>query len=169
MMNVQPISNSERDRYGEFAVRVVCDTVISKQTDTMKRLQRSLPFQAKIAVAAPDGGYGRTAYVLCPDAEKKRKAQTAIMGEGGIQRLIDNLRWFVALHSHIYYDLGETVISDEAWDRKAEKLSNLQSLHSPHSGSWFNSEFEGFTGDTGYHLPTTPVLEEQARRLIDST
>lgn len=166
-MRIQPTSKSERSRYGDHVVRVVCGTVIAPTTDTMGRLQNRIPFRVQIATAAPDNGYGRTAYLLCNSPDQKRKAEIAIEGEDGIQRLIDNLRWFVALHSHIYYDLGEAVVSDEAWDRKARKLGNLQATHSPHAGSWFNEEFDGFTGDTGYHLPTTPALEEQAERLIE--
>lgn len=166
-MTIQPISKSERNRYGDYAVRVVCDTVIAPETDTMARLQAAMPFEAKIATAAPDNGYGRTAYVLCESETQKRKAHLAIEGPGGIANLIDSLRRWVALHSHIYYNHGKTVASDEGWDRKARKLAHLQATHGYDSGTWHNEDFAAFTGDTGFHLPVTDEIEEEAKRLIE--
>ncbi len=165
-MTVQPISKSERNRYGDHAVRIVCDTVIAPSNDTMAQLQKTMPFEAKIATAAPDNGYGRVAYVLCKSATQKRRAHLAIEGSGGVAELIDRLRQWVALHSHIYYDLGQTVASDESWDRKALQLAHLQHVHGYDAGTWKNEAFEGFTGDTGYHLPVTDEVRDQAQKLI---
>ena len=165
-MTVQPTSKSERDRYGDCAVRVVCDTVIAPSNNTMAQLQKAMPFEAKIATAAPDGGYGRVAYVLCESASQKRRAHLAIEGASGVAELIDRLRRWVALHSHIYYDLGQTVASDEGWDRKALQLAHLQHVHGYDAGTWKNEAFEGFTGDTGYHLPVTDEIRDQAQKLI---
>jgi hypothetical protein len=166
-MIIQPISKSERNRYGDHAVRVVCDNVIDSDNETMRQLQEAMPFEAKISTAAPENGYGRTAYVLCKSATQKRKAHLAVEGPGGVAELIDQLRRWVALHSHIYYDLGQTVASDEGWDRKALQLAHLQATHGYDSGTWKNEDFAAFTGDTGYHLPVTDKLEEEARHLIE--
>lgn len=166
-MNVQPTSKSERNRHGDHAVRVVCNSVVDSGTDAMRRLQKALPFEAKIAAAAPDNGYGRAAYVLCESATEKRRAHLAIEGPNGVAKLIDSLRWWVALHSHIYYNLGESVVSDDGWDRKALQLAHLQHVHGHDAGTWKNEVFEGFTGDTGYHLPVTSEIEEKAQDLIE--
>lgn len=165
-MTVQPISKSERNRYGDHAARVICDTVIAPSNDTMAQLQKAMPFEAKITTAAPDNGYGRVAYVLCGSASRNRQAHLAVEGSGGVAELIDRLRRWVALHSHIYYDLGQTVASDEGWDRKALQLAHLQHVHGYSAGTWKNETFEGFTGDTGYHLPVTEEIEEKAEQLI---
>jgi len=165
-MTIQPILKSERNRYGDHAVRVVCDSVIDSDNETMRQLQEAMPFEAKIATAAPDNGYGRVAYVLCKSASQKRKAHLAVEGESGVAELIDQLRRWVALHSHIYYDLGQTVASDEGWDRKALQLAHLQATHGYDAGTWKNEDFAAFTGDTGYHLPVTDEIRDQAQKLI---
>jgi hypothetical protein len=165
-MTIQPTSRSERNRYGDHAVRVVCDTVIAPSNDTMAQLQEAMPFEAKIETSAPDNGYGRVAYVLCESASQKRRAHLAIEGTSGVAELIDQLRRWVALHSYIYYDLGQTVASDEGWDRKALQLAHLQHVHGYDAGTWHNEAFEGFTGDTGYHLPVTDEIRDQAQKLI---
>lgn len=164
-MNVQATSKSERERYGKHAVRIVCSKVVAPETDTMARVQKAMPFEAKIATAAPDNGYGRTVYVLCGSEDQKRKAELAVEGKQGTAERIDALRRWVALHSHIYYNLGQTVVPDEAWDRKAEKLARVQDVHD--SGTWKNDAFRGFTGDTGYHLPVTSEIRDQAQKLVE--
>jgi len=164
-MTIQPISKSEINRFEDFAVRVVCDKVIAPATDTMARLQSKIPFEAKIATSTgEDEGYGRVAYVLCESKERKRQAQLAL---GGVEELIDMYRRWVALHSYIYYELAKTVASDETWDRKARQLARLQDVHGAGAGSWQNKAFEGFTGDTGFHLPVTEEIREKAKEMVD--
>jgi len=166
-MNVQCPNKHEQEEYGEHVVRVVCDKAIAPTTDTMRRLQETMPFRAKIAEGAPDNGYGRVAYVLCESEDRKRQAELAIEGDRGIANLIDSKRQWVALHSHIYYNLGKNVVSDQAWDRKARELARLQHTHGFDAGTWHNETFEEFTGNTGYHLPVTESIREEAQELFE--
>lgn len=161
-MTVQPTSRFEINQFGDFAVRVVCGKMIAPATDTMERLQSK--FEAEVAFASEDG-HGRVAYVLCGSMKQKRQAQLAVAGESGIEELIDNYRRWVALHSYIYYGLGTTVVSDDTWDRKARKLARLQRTHG--LGTWQSEAFEGFTGDTGFHLPVTDEIRKEAESLAE--
>lgn len=166
-MTIQPISKSERNRYGDHAARVVCDTVIAPSNDTMARIQKAMPFEAKIATAAPDNGYGRVAYVLCESATQKRRAHLAVEGSSGVVELIDQLRRWVALHAFLYYKLNNPVVSDEAWDRKSHQLVRLQRTHGYEAGSWQNEVFKDFRGNTGYHLLFTDDIKSKAHEMID--
>lgn len=166
-MIVQYTSKSERDRYGEFAVRVVStDAPFAPVTETMAELQSALPFRGEIATPTDENGYGQTAYVLCESETQKRRAEIAIAGQSGIADLIDGLRKWVTVHSYVYYELGETVVPDEAWDRKAYALARVQKIHGHEAGTWHNGVFEGFTGDTGMHLPKTDKIRQQAETLL---
>lgn len=168
MFSIQPTSKSQRKEHGEHAVRVVSEQAFGPSFDTMKRLQNCFPFRAKIQTSTGDSeGYGRVAYVLCSTEAKKRRAELAIEGESGIATLIDRMRKWVALHSYIYYEMGKNVVSDEAWDRKARQLARLQTVHGHDAGSWHNDTFEGFTDDTGFHLPHTDSIRQKAKELVE--
>ena len=170
MFSVQPTSKSERKRYGEFATRVVADKTFAPSNDTMHLLEDLVPHGEDISLSTEEGeGYGRVAYVLCSSNTQKRRTELAIEGKHGIADLIDNLRKWVALHSFAYYSLGTPVVSDEAWDRKAQKLARVQHTHGYDAGSWQNKAFEAFTGDTGYHLPFTDEIRQKAIELIDES
>ena len=170
MFSIQPTSKSERERYGEFVVRVVAQNVFAPSNDTMDLLEDLVPHGGDISLSTKDGeGYGRVAYVHCESNTQKRRTELAIEGKGGIADLIDNLRKWVALHSFLYYKKNEPAISDEAWDRKARKLARVQHTHGYDAGSWQNEAFEDFTGDTGYHLPFTDEIRQKAIELIEES
>jgi len=168
MFTIQPTSKSERKRRGEFAVRVVsAEEPFAPAFDTMAKLQSELPFTGKIATPTDENGYGQVAYVLCESESEKRRAELAIEGKGGIADLIDNLRKWVTVHSYVYYELGKTVVPDESWDRKAYALARVQHTHGYDAGTWKSEVFEGFTGDTGMHLPKTEEIKRQAQELAE--
>lgn len=168
MFSVQPTSKSERDRYGEHVIRVVSSQAFAPAFDTMGKLQSELPFTGKITTSTGDNGHGQVAYVLCGSETQKRSAELAIEGESGIADLIDNLREWVTVHSYVYYQLGKTVVPDESWDRKAYALARVQHTHGYDAGTWENDTFEGFTGDTGMHLPKTDQIKKEAKKLCDT-
>ena len=168
MFSIQPTSKSERERYGEFATRVVAQNVFASSNDTIDLLEDLVPHGGDISLSTKDGeGYGRVAYVYCDSNTQKRRAELAIEGKRGIADLIDNLRKWVVLHSFLYYKKNDPVVSDEAWDRKARKLARIQHTHGYDAGSWQNKAFEDFTGDTGYHLPFTDEIRQKAIELVE--
>ncbi len=166
MFSIQPTSKSERERYGEFATRVVAHKAFAPSNDTMGLLEDLVPHGGDISLSTEDG-YGRVAYVHCKSNTEKRRTELAIEGKSGISNLIDNLRRWVSLHSFLYYQRNDPIVSDEAWDRKARKLARVQHTHGYDAGSWQNEAFEGFTGDTGYHLPFTEEIQQEAIGLVE--
>lgn len=107
------------------------------------------------------------AYVVCESAEEEKEAAFAAVGERGVLEIVDKIRWFLAVHSCVYYDHGKTVCSDSTWDRKARELAKLQDVFGADVGSWENETFDGFSGDTGYHLPRTGAVKREARSVIE--
>jgi len=167
MFLIQPTSKSERDRFGEFCVRVVAKEPFSSSNDTMDFLQDLVPHNGDISLSTEEGeGYGQVAYVHCESNTQKRRTELAFEGKSGIADLIDGLRWWICLHSFAYYQLNEPIVSDEAWDRKARKLARVQHTHGYDAGTWKNEAFEGFTGDTGYHLPFPDEIRQKAIGLV---
>ena len=165
MFSIQPTSKNERERYGEFATRVVSDKAFARSNDTRSKLEDLVPHSGDITLSTEDG-YGRVAYVRCKSNTQKRRTELSIEGKRGIADLIDNLRRWISLHSFLYYKKSEPVVSDEAWDRKARKLARVQHTHGYDAGSWQNEAFEGFTGNTGYHLPFTDEIRQKAIELV---
>lgn len=167
MFSIQPTSKSERDRFGEFAVRVVAQKAFARSNDTRSKLEDLVPHGGGITLSTEDG-YGRVAYIHCKSNTEKRRTELAVEGKDGISNLIDNLRRWISLHSFLYYQKNEPVVSDEAWDRKARKLARVQHTHGYDAGSWQNEAFEDFTGDTGFHLPFTDEIRQKATELIEN-
>ena len=58
------------------------------------------------------------------------------------------------LHSCIYYELNDNIISDHQWQEWADELQQLQEKHPKHCsiGCW-DWEFRDWDGATGAHLP----------------
>lgn len=167
MFLIQPTSKSERSRFGEFCVRVVASEPFAPSNDTMRFLEDLVPHESKISLSTEEGeGYGQVAYVQCESNTEKRRTELAVEGTDGIADLIDGLRWWVALHSFAYYEINQSIVSDEAWDRKARKLARVQHTHGYDAGTWRNQAFEGFTGDTGFHLPFTDEIRQKAIGLV---
>ncbi len=57
------------------------------------------------------------------------------------------------IHSCIYYKMHTTVIPDDMWQRLANELRDIQE-NDPKDIGWYDREFDGWTGDTGMHLPS---------------
>jgi NAD-dependent DNA ligase len=58
------------------------------------------------------------------------------------------------VHSCIYYELNDNIVSDHQWQQWADELELLQSQN-PNCVDigFFDKEFVGWTGATGNHLP----------------
>lgn len=72
-----------------------------------------------------------------------------------IEELIHRRRRQVLVHSIIYYRFNTTVIDDATFDLWARELAQLQKDHPDVSAKvdYHREAFEGFDGETGYHLP----------------
>ena len=85
-----------------------------------------------------------------------------------IKEKIKQRRLQLLIHSCIYYELNDNIISDATWSKWAKELVELQkkypeeSLHTP-----LFSEFKDFDGSTGMNLPITkPEVISKAKYLL---
>ena len=70
------------------------------------------------------------------------------------------------VHSCIYYTLNDSIVDDHTFDRWAIQLRKLQDRHGTEIG-YYDEEFEGWTGDTGFHLPIRdPLVVAKAQRIL---
>lgn len=68
------------------------------------------------------------------------------------QERIDFLQRYIIVHSYIYYELNDNVISDRQYDAKAKELARLKN-HYPEL--WMKSEYykqfgDDYNGSTGF-------------------
>jgi len=70
-----------------------------------------------------------------------------------VEELIRQRRAQMLVHSCIYYELNDNIISDHKWQAWADELEELQRNNPGIMIGFFDKEFEGWTGATGNHLP----------------
>lgn len=72
------------------------------------------------------------------------------------------------VHSFIYYQLNDSIISDETFDRWAKELVELQETYPTESElAPFYEAFKGFDGSSGFDLPfNTEEIRSKAYRLL---
>ena len=86
---------------------------------------------------------------------------------GTFVELIKRRRLQLAVHSYIYYELNDSIISDHQWQAWAEELKQLQAKYPNHTD--MNDEyFKAWDGTTGYHLCKMPDLHGRATQLLRS-
>jgi hypothetical protein len=68
-----------------------------------------------------------------------------------IGELIRRRRAQLMVHSYVYYELNDSMVTDDVWQAWAQELVDLQTKH-PEPIGFFDDLFNGWTGDTGYHL-----------------
>ena len=86
-----------------------------------------------------------------------------------ILETIERLRRSILVHSHLYYEMNTSIISDIEFDRRAMELVRLQGLHPTHNedNSYMATIFKGFTGETAFHLPYKDLgVTAVAKRLL---
>ncbi len=71
-----------------------------------------------------------------------------------IKAKIRQRRAQMLVHSCIYYELNDNIVSDHLWQKWADELEKLQRDH-PNCCDigFFDAEFSNWTGATGNHLP----------------
>ena len=84
------------------------------------------------------------------------------------QEYIDFLQRFIILHSYIYYELDDNVISDREYDARAKELVRYKNEYpdlweSSEYYKQFGDDYNGSTGFTLYH-----DLDEKQKMTIRS-
>ncbi len=71
-----------------------------------------------------------------------------------IANKIKRRRAQMLVHSCIYYELNDSIISDHQWQEWADELQQLQTQHPDCIDiNFFDWEFRNWDGATGNHLP----------------
>lgn len=85
-----------------------------------------------------------------------------------IAELINRRRRQVLVHSVIYYNMNDNLISDSQWSSWAFELAELQNKYPEIAKNcWYADDFEGFDGSSGFDLPLNdPWAEQKARKLL---
>ena len=72
-----------------------------------------------------------------------------IMKDNTQDRII-YLRWFILIHSYLYYHKDDSVVSDAFYDQRAHELVELQKQHG--CKGELATVFKDFDGSTGFNL-----------------
>lgn len=86
-----------------------------------------------------------------------------------IEEKIKQRRAQMLVHSCIYYELNDNIVSDHLWQEWADELVELQAKHPDKcSIGFYDKQFEDWTGATGNHLPHRDQwVIRKARHLLD--
>ena len=76
------------------------------------------------------------------------------------------LRRQMLVHSYIYYVLGDSLISDHDWQRRADRLTALQLEYPTTRLKLYDEVFKDWDGTTGIHLPVDHWVRKIANRLL---
>jgi hypothetical protein len=84
------------------------------------------------------------------------------------QELIRRRRAQMLIHSCIYYELNDNIVSDDTWQSWADELEQLQSKEKDIEIGFYDSEFRDWTGATGNHLPhRDPWVKSKAKYILE--
>ena len=85
-----------------------------------------------------------------------------------IKERIRNLRAKMLVHSYIYYELNDSIVSDDTWQKWANELAEIQNNNpSECKIDFYDWEFVGWDGTTGHHLPyKTPWSRAVCDRIL---
>ena len=73
------------------------------------------------------------------------------------------------IHSCLYYEMDESIISDHQWQEWADELEKLQKENPDDCKiNFFDFEFKDWTGATGNHLPLRdPWVWSKAKYILE--
>jgi len=88
-----------------------------------------------------------------------------------IKQELRMLRAQMLVHSHIYYELDDSLITDHEWQARADRLTKLQAKVAAKYGhckiGFFDDAFQAWDGSSGYHLPLRdPWVVAKAAKLL---
>ena len=85
-----------------------------------------------------------------------------------IEEKIRQRRRQMLVHSYIYYELDQNIVSDWQWAKWAQELAQLQRDHPEESKKVeFYDMFKDWDGSSGAHLSYTNAIKETAKRLLN--
>lgn len=86
-----------------------------------------------------------------------------------IKSLIRRRRAQMLIHSCIYYELDDCIVSDHKWQTWADELQKLQETNPDCcSIGFYDREFKDWTGATGNHLPhRDPWVFAKSRYILE--
>lgn len=104
-------------------------------------------------------------------AKKKQEYVRSYCPEGLNEEVfckIKQRRKQMLVHSHMYYVLGRSVLSDHQFDEWAYELRDLQREYPKESKVCdFAEVFKDWDGTTGYHLPYYPWVDAVAQQIME--
>lgn len=81
--------------------------------------------------------------------------------------LIRQRRAQMLVHSHLYYVLGTSIVSDNVWQGWANELVELQRAEPADSDiGFYDPEFKDWDGATGMHLPNDGWVTNMANKVL---
>ena len=84
----------------------------------------------------------------------KTKIQKLANYDDPIVEMIRRRRAQMLIHSCLYYELNESMVSDHQWQAWADELAELQRQHPDKCViGFYDDEFQDWDGSSGYHLP----------------
>jgi ribonucleotide reductase beta subunit family protein with ferritin-like domain len=86
-----------------------------------------------------------------------------------IKAKIKQRRFQMMVHSYIYYELDDNIISDAKWAEWAHELEDLQNNHPEESKDVkeYYKDFIGWDGSSGAFLKFDDRIKKTAKRLLD--
>lgn len=84
-----------------------------------------------------------------------------------IKERIKQRRFQIIVHSYIYYELNDNIVSDAKWSKWAKELVELQKLYPEESSEVIYADaFKDFDGSTGFNLPRDAWVQNKASYLL---
>lgn len=86
-----------------------------------------------------------------------------------IAEVIQQRRYQMLVHSFIYYQLNQSIVSDHDFDKWAKELVVLQERYPDIAKTVvYHNEFKAFDGSSGFDLPyNLPEIQERAMRVLE--
>ena len=86
-----------------------------------------------------------------------------------IEEKIRQRRAQMLVHSCIYYELNDNIVSDHKWQQWADELEKLQSDYPDKVNiGFYDHHFKDWTGATGNHLPhRDPWVMRKSKQLLE--
>jgi hypothetical protein len=86
-----------------------------------------------------------------------------------IKVLIRRRRAQMLVHSYLYYELDDSIISDDLWQQWANELEELQRKYPKLCKiEYYDTIFKDWDGTTGNHLPRTIIIEKKALQVKEA-
>ena len=80
--------------------------------------------------------------------------------------LIKRRRLQLIVHSAIYYEFNDNIISDHQYDDWTEELVKLHK-ENPNYSDRFDQYFKDWNGETGFHFPKDEEIMTRAGRVME--